>query len=265
MSWRLSAFADEIDGDIDVQFAHLQQNQISLVDLRSAYGKNVMSLTDAEVLSYKARAADFGIAINCIGSPVNKVVMAESPAVGELDKVKRAIEVAKLSGTDRIRIFTPQGDDFDAVCRWMEPQIQAATDANIVLMHENDAKYFGAYPDNAKKLVERFGSSAFRFAFDFANTVQIGFRAMDDWFPWLLPNLETIHIKDARAEDGKVVPAGEGAGQVRETLAWLKQQGWEGVLSIEPHLQYAGDRGGFSGIESFQIATNAIKGILESL
>lgn len=265
MSWKLSAFADEIDGDIDVQFAHLQQNQISLVDLRSAYGKNVMSLSNAEVLSYKDRAAGFGITVNCVGSPVNKVVMGEASAKEELDKVKRAIEVAELAGTNRVRIFTPQGNDFDAVCQWMEPQIKAAADANIVLMHENDAKYFGAYPENAKKLVERFGSSTFRFAFDFANTVQIGYRAMDDWFPWLLPNLETVHIKDARGEDGKVVPAGEGAGQVRQTLTWLKSQGWDGVLSIEPHLQYAGDRGGFSGIESFQIATNAIKGILESL
>ncbi|MBS1700824.1 MAG: sugar phosphate isomerase/epimerase [Armatimonadetes bacterium] len=264
MSWKLSAFADEIDGDIEVQFAHLKENGIGLVDLRSAYGKNVMALSDEEIASYVARAADFGVTVNCIGSPVNKVVMADSPAEAELDKTKRAIEAAKLAGTNRIRFFTPQGDDFDAVCAWIEPQIKAADEAGVVLMHENDAKYYGAYPDNAKKLVERFASPSFRFAFDFANTVQIGFRAMDDWFPWLLPYLETIHIKDAR-EDGKVVPAGEGVGQVKETLAWLKAQGWEGVLSIEPHLQFAGDRGGFSGIESFQIATNAIKGIMAGL
>lgn len=264
MNWRLSAFADEIDGDIEVQFSHLRQNGISLVDLRSAHGKNVMALDDGEVRSYIDRAAEYDVAVNCVGSPVNKVVMADSPAGGELEKLKRAIDVAAIANTKRIRIFTPQGNDFDAVCDWMEPQIEAAAKANMVLMHENDAKYYGAYPDNAKKLVERFASPHFRFAFDFANTVQIGFRAMEDWFPWLLPHLETIHIKDAR-EDGKVVPAGEGVGQVRETLAWLKAQGWDGVLSIEPHLQYAGDRGGFSGIESFQIATDAIKGILGEL
>ena len=146
----------------------------------------------------------------------------------------------------------------------MEPQINLAAKNNVVLMHENDAKYFGAYPNQAQKLLDRFASPNFRFAFDFANTVQIGFKAMEDWFPWLLPHLETVHIKDAR-EDGKVVPAGEGVGGVRETLTWLKSQGWKGVLSIEPHLQFAGDRGGFSGIESFQIATNAIKGILNQL
>lgn len=264
MNWKLSAFADEIDADLDVQFSNLVQNGILLVDMRSAFGKNVMALSDDEAAAYLAKATEYGIGINSIGSPVNKVVMAESPAEGELDKLRRAIEIAKIVGTNRIRIFTPEGDDFDAVCAWMEPQIQLAADNNIVLMHENDAKYYGAYPENAKKLLERFASPNFRFAFDFANTVQIGFRAMDDWFPWLLPNLETIHIKDAR-EDKKVVPAGEGVGQLPETLAWLRDQGWEGVLSIEPHLQYAGDRGGFSGIESFKIASDAIKGLLTQL
>ena len=264
MNWPLSAFADEIDADLDVQFTNLKENGIELVDMRSAYGKNVMSLSDQEVENYRETAEGYGISINCVGSPVNKVVMAESPAEGELDKLQRAIEVAQIVGADRIRIFTPQGDNFDAVCDWMEPQISLAAKHNIVLLHENDAKYYGAYPDQAKKLLDRFAAAHFRFAFDFANTVQIGYKAMDDWFPWLLPHLDTIHIKDAR-EDKKVVPAGEGIGQVPETLAWLKAQGWKGVLSIEPHLQFAGDRGGFSGIESFTIATNAIKGILEKL
>jgi 3-dehydroshikimate dehydratase len=264
MNWNLSAFADEIDADLDVQFTNLKENGIGLVDMRSGYGKNVMALLDQEIENYAEKANEYGVEVNCVGSPVNKVVMADSPAEVELDKLQRAIEIAQIVGTNRIRIFTPQGDDFDAVCNWMEPQVELAEKHGMVLMHENDAKYFGAYPENAKLLVDRFSSQHFRFAFDFANTVQIGFRAMEDWFPWLLPHLATIHIKDAR-EDGKVVPAGEGIGQLPETLAWLKAQGWNGVLSIEPHLQFAGDRGGFSGIESFTIATNAIKGILEKL
>ena len=264
MSWNLSAFADEIDADLDVQLSNLQTNDITLVDMRSAFGKNVMALTNCEADQYKLKALEYGVFVNAIGSPVNKVVMVESPAAGELEKLARAIEIAGVVGTKRIRIFTPEGDDFDAVCAWMEPQIELAAKHNVVLMHENDAKYFGAYPENAKKLLDRFASPNFRFAFDFANTVQIGFRAMDDWFPWLLPHLETVHIKDAR-EDKKVVPAGEGVGQLPETLTWLKAQGWNGVLSIEPHLQFAGDRGGFSGIESFTIATNAIKEILKQL
>lgn len=263
-NWKLSAFADEIDDNLAVQLDELSKADISLIDLRTAFDKNVMLLSDEEVKAVVDTAAKASIGVNCVASPINKVVMEYSDPDDELAKLKRAIEIARVIGINRIRIFTPEGNDFDAVYRWMEPQVSLAVQENVVLMHENDAKYFGAYPSQARKIVERFSCDQFRFAFDFANPIHIGYKAMDDWFPWLLPYLETIHIKDATAE-GKVCPAGQGVGQVPETLAWLKSKGWEGVLSIEPHLQYAGEARGFSGIESFNIAVGALKGILEKL
>jgi sugar phosphate isomerase/epimerase len=264
MGFVLSAFADEIDADLGVQFEHLVAEGISLIDLRSALGKNVMLLTDSEVLEVKRLAEAAGLGFNCVGSPINKVTVAEGSADVELAKLRRAGEIAGMLGINRIRIFSPEGDDWGVIQDWMAMQVQYSQDNDLVLMHENDGKYYGSIPTNAKRMFEAFGSPNFMAAFDFANSVQHGFYAMKDWFPWLLPHLETVHIKDAR-EDGKVVAAGEGVGQVRETLAWLVSQGWEGVLSIEPHLQFAGDRGGFSGTESFEIAAKAIKGILEEL
>ena len=264
MGFVLSAFADEIDADLEVQFEHLVAEGISLVDLRSAFGKNVMLLSDAEVLEVKRQAEEAGLGFNCVASPINKVTVADGSAEEELAKLRRAGEVAGLLGISRIRIFSPEGDDWGVIEPWMAKQVEFAEANDLVLMHENDGKYYGSIPENARRLFETFGSASFVAAFDFANSVQHGFYAMEDWFPWVLPFLETVHIKDAR-EDGKVVPAGEGVGQVRETLVWLRDQGWSGVLSIEPHLQFAGDRGGFSGTESFGIAAKAIKGILEEL
>jgi sugar phosphate isomerase/epimerase len=264
MGFVLSAFADEIDADLGVQFEHLVAEGISLVDLRSAFGKNVMLLSDAEVLEVKRQAEEAGLGFNCVASPINKVTVADGSAEEELAKLRRAGEVAGLLGISRIRIFSPEGDDWGVIEPWMAKQVEFAEANDLVLMHENDGKYYGSIPENARRLFETFGSASFVAAFDFANSVQHGFYAMEDWFPWVLPFLETVHIKDAR-EDGKVVPAGEGVGQVRETLVWLRDQGWSGVLSIEPHLQFAGDRGGFSGTESFGIAAKAIKGILEEL
>ncbi len=264
MGFVLSAFADEIDADLGVQFDHLVAEGITLIDLRSAFGKNVMQLSDTEVLEVRRLAEAAGLGFNCVASPINKVTIAEGSADEEFKKLVRASEIAGLLGINRIRIFSPEGDDWQVIAPWMGKQVEFAEQTDLLLMHENDGKYYGSIPTNAKLLFEKFGSPHFLAAFDFANSVQHGFYAMKDWFPWLLPHLETVHIKDAR-EDGKVVPAGEGVGQVRETLIWLRDQGWGGVLSIEPHLQFAGDRGGFSGTESFGIAARAIKGILEEL
>ncbi len=264
MIFVLSAFADEIDGELGVQFDQLVAQGIGLIDLRSAFGKNVMLLSDDEVLAVKEVAEASGLGFNCVASPINKVTVADGSAAEELAKLRRAGEIAGILGINRIRIFSPEGEHWNEIENWMAQQIQYAAENDLVLMHENDGRYYGSVPANAQKLFERFGGRTFRAAFDFANSAQYGFFAMKDWFPWLLQHLETLHIKDAR-EDGKVVPAGEGVGQVEETLRWLRQEGWVGVLSIEPHLQFAGERGGFSGIESFQIATKAIKDILESV
>jgi sugar phosphate isomerase/epimerase len=264
MGFVLSAFADEIDADLGVQFEHLVAEGISLIDLRSAFGKNVMQLSDAEILEVRRLAEASGLGFNCVASPINKVTVAEGSAEDEFAKLVRASEIAGLLGINRIRIFSPEGDHWAVIEPWMVKQVGFAAQNDLVLMHENDGRYYGSIPTNAQQLFETFGSAHFVAAFDFAISAQLGFYAMKDWFPWLLPHLETVHIKDAR-EDGKVVPAGEGVGQVKETLSWLNQQGWTGVLSIEPHLQFAGDRGGFSGTESFGIATRAIKDILEEL
>jgi len=68
-----------------------------------------------------------------------------------------------------------------------------------------------------------------------------------------------IHIKDALADSGKVVPAGEGDGQIAPILVDLHKSGYDGFLSLEPHLQVAGQAGGFSGPQLFKVAADALK------
>ncbi len=55
----ISAFADEISGDFDEQLSELNQYGVTGLDLRTAFGKNVMALSDEEldVLAGKASAA----------------------------------------------------------------------------------------------------------------------------------------------------------------------------------------------------------------
>jgi sugar phosphate isomerase/epimerase len=62
-----------------------------------------------------------------------------------------------------------------------------------------------------------------------------------------------------------VVPAGQGDGQVRETLSALGSEGFEGYLSLEPHLAEAGRYGGYSGAEDFRRAARALKELLSEL
>ncbi len=261
MAWPITAFADEIAPDLSTQLRVLKEHHVGGLDLRSVEGKNVLALSDAEVDEVGRAVADAGLTVRCVGSPVNKVPL-EAGRAAEDEKLARAIEVAGRLGIRRIRIFTPEGDDEGAVMAWMEDQVRRAECADALLLVENDAKYWSAYPQNAKRLLRDFAGPNLMAAFDFANAHLLG-TSVEEWFPWIVPYLDTLHIKDAK--DGKVVPAGQGDAGIPIVLQSLWRENWSGALTLEPHLAAAGAFGGFSGEALFAEAANALYGVLAGL
>jgi 3-dehydroshikimate dehydratase len=267
----LTGFADEIHADLEIQLDTLARLNLQGLDLRTAYGKNVLLLDDDEVDEIGRQVALRGLRVQSIGSPVNKVRYQPERQAEELGKLRRAAEIARRLGTRRIRIFSPQTDEdgrsdaWPLVKEWMAEQVELAKEHDVVLLHENDGRFFGAYPANAKLLFDELGGPRFRAIFDFANTVLLGYRPMRDWFPWLLPHLDTIHVKDAIEVERRVVPAGEGDGELRETMSFLLANGWSGTLTLEPHAKIAAPEWGFSGEEAFERAVAALRGVLDEV
>jgi sugar phosphate isomerase/epimerase len=140
-----------------------------------------------------------------------------------------------------------------------------ATSHGAILAHENEKEIYGDVPQRRADLIESVSSPALRAAFDAANFVQCGVRPQSDAYPLLRRHLVSVQVKDALAETGEVVPAGEGDGEVRETLAALRDSGFEGYLSLEPHLARAGRFGGFSGPDGFRRAARALRALLAKL
>ena len=56
-----------------------------------------------------------------------------------------------------------------------------------------------------------------------------------------------------------------GDGEVREILADLKRRGFDGFLSLEPHLAQAGTFSGFTGPDLFGVATKALRDLLDEI
>ena len=61
-------------------------------------------------------------------------------------------------------------------------------------------------------------------------------RQSTEGYDRLRPHVAYVQIKDALAATGEVVPAGEGDGEVRETIRALRADGFDGFFSMEPHL-----------------------------
>lgn len=274
--WDLSIFADEISPDLPTQLAEVARAGLHFFDLRSAFGKNVLDLTDEEVHAIKTEAKKHNLDVQCIGSPINKHPFDPSHRERELARLGRIIEIAKALDCTYIRIFTPfvwkavRPPEFREIRDWVSDQSALAKEKNVVLLVENDGDAYAAFPENARPFFEELSSPNLRAVYDFSNSVLIGYPALPHWFPWILPYLEALHIKDsiyAKDDEGfeQIVPAGEGEGNMREIFEMLIAGKWRGPVSIEPHLSRVGKRLGLDGIGQFRLALRGLNQTMEGL
>ncbi|WP_182111237.1 MULTISPECIES: sugar phosphate isomerase/epimerase [unclassified Actinotalea] len=268
--WVLSGFADEIDPDPEVQCRVLDDLGIRYLELRSAWDVNVLDLSDEQVTEITRILAAHGIGVSSIGSPLGKVNITDD-FDAHLRRMDRAVEVAHAVGAPYIRVFSffltaeqrPEAYR-DEVVRRMSALAERAAAGGVVLLHENEKEIFGDVPERVHDLVTAVDSSALRLAWDSANFVQCGVVPFPEAYALLRPYTDYIQVKDAVLATGEVVPAGEGDGRLRETVRALADDGYEGFVSMEPHLADAHHLGGFSGADNFVRATRAFTAILEA-
>jgi len=281
--WPISAFGDEIAPGLEEQLAVLSEHDVAGLELRSAWGVNVVEL-GAERLDQAARLLrQAGIAVSAVGSPIGKVEI-ESDFDAELARLRAALEAAKRLQTEKIRVFSffiPDGRHGafrDEVLRRMSAYAREAAAQELTLVHENESYIYGDDDEHCRDLVESVGSPALQVAFDPANFVQVGVRPFDEAWPMLAKHVVRFHVKDAVTVDrdgiapypahapelnlmASVRPAGEGEGQLPELMRALEQNDYRGYLVVEPHLHFRLAETG--GAERFAVALTALHRVLD--
>ena len=261
---KLAAFADEISPNLDEQITVCKANSITHFELHSISNKNVLDFDSSLRNEIKSKLAAGGLAVACIGSPIGKVKITEDWE-DQFDRFKIAVELAEFFAAPMIRIFSyypPDNGNIlehrDEVIRRMHAKVEYIKNSNITLVHENEVKIYGEKGEQCFDLMNTINSPKLRTAFDFANFVQAKENPLECWE--MLKNFTThIHIKDAMMSDGKVVPAGQGDGQLEPILQDAYASGYRGFLSLEPHLAAHGQFSGFSGPSLFKTAADALK------
>ncbi|HEV7811840.1 MAG TPA: TIM barrel protein [Leifsonia sp.] len=272
VKWALSGFGDEIDPDPVVQVAVLQALGANHIEVRSAWGVNIVDLDGERLDGLAAIFDERGMGVSAIASPIGKVDV-ELPVEHEVERLGRTIAAAKRLGAPYIRLFSfyrgegvPVESIRDDVMVRMRALADAAEAADVILLHENEKDIYGDTPERCLDIVESVGSDHLRLAWDSANFVQVGVaHPFDDGYAALRPYFEYLQVKDALAASGEVTPAGEGDGQVLETLTALRDDGYTGFASLEPHLTDVNALGGFSGPEAFGRAGRAFRRLTDKI
>ena len=250
---KISGFSDEISKEIVTQFEVLKKLNIRYFEPRGIDGKNISTLNDEEVLELKAKMEQYGIKVSSIGSPIGKIKLTDS-FEEHFEVFKRVVKTAKMLDTKYIRMFSfyhEGGDEWTAeeraeVIARLKKMIAHAEEQDVILLHENEKAIYGDTADRCIDLMKELYGPHFKAVFDPANFVQCG---QDTKYAYenLKNYIEYMHIKDALFEDGKVVPAGCGDGNVEYVLNALMENGYDGFLSLEPHL------GSFEGLANLEL------------
>jgi sugar phosphate isomerase/epimerase len=268
--WTLSGFIDEISDDFSEQCKVAAGLGLRYVEVRSAWGNNILDLDDTQLATVRETLAEHGLKASSIGSPIGKIsIDDEFPP--HLERMRHAVEVAKTLEAPYIRLFSffiPDGTDPDSwrdeVLTRMSALAEAAADADVILVHENEKEIYGDIPRRCLDIVTSVSSPKLQLAWDPANFVQVGVRPFTEGYAMLRPHVGYIQIKDALLADGTVVVAGAGDGEVFETVRALRADGFDGFFSLEPHLGEYTAYGALSGPELFTKAWQGFTDILSS-
>lgn len=247
----LTGFADEIAPELDIQMQVLEKLNMNHIEMRGVEGRSFVEYTEAEAREIKKRLDDRGFSLSAIGSSIGKIRISEK-FEPHMELFRHTVELAHIMDTPNIRMFSFYGPEGGSPMAYREKVMEQlgqfadyAASNDVVLLHENEKGIYGEMAEGCLDIMKQFYGAHFKAVFDFANFVQARQDTLEA-YELLKPYIAYIHVKDARWEDGSVVPAGFGDGNVELILKRLKESGYGGYLSLEPHLS---DFTGFSALE----------------
>jgi sugar phosphate isomerase/epimerase len=256
----LTGFADEAGRDIDTQIRATKELGWNAIESRNINGKNIHDIDEQLFDEVCTKLAAAGVSINCFGSAIaNWAKKIDDDFSLTVTEVERAIPRMQRLGTKLIRIMSYQrcadvngkGEQKAAErFRRLRDITARFLAAGIQPVHENCMNYGGMSWRHTLELIEQV--PGLKLIYDTGNSpfmkdyAQSGDVWQNGWefYQAVKQHVIYVHIKDSisPAVDGKnggkerYTFPGEGQGYVREILRDLQTRGYDGGISIEPHL-----------------------------
>ena len=251
-----TGFADEAARSLDKQIAVTKELGWTNIESRCIDGVNIHDLTDEAFERVVEQLDASGVRINCFGSTIAnwaKHINAEQDT--SLDETNRAIPRMQRLGTKLVRIMSyavlPDRGPEDQMKEERFKRLREICDlfnsAGITPVHENCMNFGGMSWTHTLELLDNV--PGMKLVYDTGNPAFNPDRSKPE--PWprqkgfefysnVKDHVAYIHIKDctwdeAAGKETYTYP-GEGHGEVREILTDMISSGYDGGISIEPHM-----------------------------
>ncbi len=262
---KVGLIPNDFSQDLELVFQLCEKENVKYVELASMWGKSILDLTEEELQKVKDLMKQYNLKASAIQTQIGKVYAPSSPNVksnqsmhedynfncSQLDK---AIELADIFDTKYIISYGFRGRNegnketqeqywkelIDTYAKFLEKLKPAG---KTMCVEGDGGQLIGTVEDHLR-LFEHFDSPHIQANFDLANMHHVqefhreDFEKMHKWVPY-------FHCKDRKINKGwkKLIsggnrPAifGEGTIPWRKSLQWFNEIGFDGYLSIEPHV-----------------------------
>jgi sugar phosphate isomerase/epimerase len=258
----LTGFADEAADDIIRQIKVTKSLGWENIEARTVSGKIISNLNDNEFQYMEQELEKGQIKVNCLASTIaNWQKTLHSPLEDDLIEVRRIIPRMKKLKTNMVRIMSyaplrdKKGDILEdqqeeEIFRRLNIICQMFAEEGILPVHENCMTYGGMSWQNTLKLLKHV--PLLKLVFDTGNPVALAAECGEkdrahldriswDFYQHVREKIVYVHIKDVfyDAENQRITYTypGEGQANIRKIVADLFKHGYDGGLSIEPHIE----------------------------
>ncbi|WP_274361959.1 sugar phosphate isomerase/epimerase family protein [Paenibacillus thermotolerans] len=254
---RLGVLTDEVSERYEEALDWAAEQGLAHVEVRIVNGRNAAQLSDEQAHEVRRLAEARGLYISAIASPLFKCALDPSRPVASGDtfgqpeesveahheKLSRVIAIAKILGTERIRIFSFWREEHpelhrEEIVRHLSLAAKVAEEEGVKLLLENEPSCNGGVAEEVADLVRSVDSPALRALWDPGNEAYAGKEAYPAGYGAVKELIGHVHLKDAhfgRNGEARCVPLGSGDVPVIAQLRALAADGYDGLYTIETH------------------------------
>lgn len=252
----LTGFADEAAVSIEGQIRATKELGWENIESRAIDKINIHDLSDSAFDVVYGKLQDAGVKVNCFGSAIaNWSKHIDQPFDSSLDEARRAIPRMQRLGTGLIRIMSfavlpdkqPEDQMAEERFRRLRELQKMFADSGITPVHENCMNYGGMGWPFTLRLLENV--PGLKLVYDIGNPVFSDDRSKPKPYPkqssWefyshVKEHIAYVHVKDgywdAQQDKSVFTFPGEGSADVRRIVKDLLESGYDGGISIEPHV-----------------------------
>jgi len=244
--FRLSVISDEVSQDLERVAKFAKRFGLDGIEIRTVWNKPPQDLVE-DVSKIKRILSKYDLVVPCIASPFFKADLDSDEEYRQhISILRKVIALAKSLDTNFIRIFTfwRKGSLDEYLSRILEKfkePLDIVKEEGVVVLIENEPS---THVNNGRRLaqfLDALGNPKYvKALWDPGNDIgdPEGEVPYPDGYNYVRGRILHIHVKDAvRIDIGKAEPRPIGEGDVDYIgqLRALKEDGYNGFLSLETH------------------------------